>query len=212
MNTLAKIEALEATLAAAITARPVTIAALQKRQAEAESMLESFASNPATPQLDRALKSHTDATAAQALLARLGECRPWTDMVQSDWTRENHSALCELLEKLIGERSASRQAFRDAAGQRLGELTRDVVRADGDGAPDATLTALNRQLAEIEDSLAVRETRLRSAHDSLRSFRRAIEQPDNGYEPLFKKWQRVRDAVIAVSFEISEVPLCLEKP
>jgi hypothetical protein len=74
------------------------------------------------------------------------------------------------------------------------------VKADGDNAPDATLTALNDRLAEIEDSLASRESSLTAAHDALRNFRRAVEQPDNGYEPLFKKWQRARDAAAVVDF------------
>jgi len=209
---LEKISALESKLTSAIAARPGTIAALEKRLAEADSTLESFASNPATAQLDRALKAHTDGTAAQALLARLGETRAWTYVLQSQWTRENHGALCELLEKLVGERSASRQAFRDAAGIELGRLTTAIIRAEGNDAEDVALEALNREIGAIETDLAARETRLRAAHDSLRGFRRAIEQPDGGYEPVFRKWERARDAVKAVNFEISDVPLCVEKP
>lgn len=199
MNTLAKIESLEAKLTTATDSRPGTIETIQKRQAEAEAILSAFFSNPSTAQLDRAFKAHATTTTAQALLSGLGESRAWADRVQGEWTREHHAELCQLTETLINERATHRQAFRDAAGIELGRLTTAIVKADGENAPDATLTALNDRLAEIEDSLASRESSLTAAHDALRNFRRAVEQPD-GYQPLYRKWQNARDAAAAVDF------------
>jgi len=201
MNTsLEKIEALEAKLATATDSRPGTIEAIQKREAEAQATLSAFFSNPAAAQLDRAFKAHATVTAAQVLLSGLGESRAWADRVQSEWTREHHSELCQLTETLINERAAHRQAFRDAAGIELGRLTTAIVKADGDNAPDAELERLNGQLAEIEDGLANREGSLTAAREALRSFKTAVERPD-GYLPLYRMWQQVRGLAAAVDFE-----------
>jgi hypothetical protein len=101
MNTLEKIEVLEAKLATATDSRPGTVETIQKRQAEAEAILSAFFSNPSTAQLDRAFKAHATTTTAQALLSGLGESRAWADRVQSEWTREHHAELCQLAETLI---------------------------------------------------------------------------------------------------------------
>jgi uncharacterized coiled-coil protein SlyX len=200
MNTLEKIEVLEAKLTTATDSRPGTVETIQKRQAEAEAILSAFFSNPSSAQLDRAFKAHATTTAAHALLSGLGESRAWADRVQSEWTREHHAELCRLTETLINERAARRQTFRDAAGIELGRLTTAIVKADGDNAPDAELERLNDQLAEIEDSLANKEAQLSAARDALRSFKAAVARPD-GYMPLYRMWRQAKDAAAAVSFE-----------
>ena len=210
MNTLAKIEALEAKLATTAAGRPGVVDALTGRIAKAEAHVATFRDAPAADGLNKALEAVSTVTAGKALLANFGDAKSWTERVQSEWTRTHHAELCQLIEALINERAAHRQAFRDAAGIELGRLTTAIVKADGDNAPDAELERMNGQLAEIEDSLANREANLHTATDALRSFKTAVERPD-GYMPLYRMWQNARDAAASVDFEPAPAePLALE--
>ena len=203
-TSLEKIEALESKLNAAIAARPATIEALQKRVSDAQATLGAFDAEPFTAEIDRASKAHAAVTAAQALLARLGKSRPWTDARQRFWLQTHHAELCDLLAALIQERSAGREAFRETAALEVGRLSAEIVRLDGSGASDAALETVNAKLAAIENDLARRESSLRAATNAVASFSRATSEIPNAYMSRFEIFKTARDAVTAVSFELSE--------
>ena len=84
--------------------------------------------------------------------------------------------------------------------------------ADGAGATEGELSGMSRQLAQIESDLEKRENRLNAAGNAVKSFARATSERPNTYMSRHDLFKAARDAVAAVNFEISDVPLCVEKP
>jgi len=200
MNTsLEKIEALENSLSRAVAGRLTALETINRRQTEAQNVIEGFASNPSPEQVAKVFAAHAALATGCELLARFGDLKSWQARLESAWTTSHQVELVALLEGLVNERAARRQAFRDAAGIELGRLTTAIVKADGDNAPDSELERLNGQLAAIEDDMAARENRLLAAANALKSFARATERP-GAYFSLYQSWCQARAAAVRVDF------------
>jgi len=200
MNTIIeKIEALEKSLSRAVAGRITALEEITRRQAEAQRTIEAFAVNPAAEQLAKVYAAHAALATGRELLARFGNLKAWQDRLESAWITSHRAELVALLESLISERSAGREAYLETTAIEAGRLTTELMRADASNAPDDTLTRLNASLSAVEDDRQDRENRLEAATDAIRSFSRAREDAA-AYQPLYRMYQNSRDAAANVSF------------
>jgi hypothetical protein len=210
MTVAAEINRLESDLAKTLESIPQHAAALATQKADAEKLLAEYVACPVADTLAKLQNAHGTISAAAAVLASIGNPAAWPDKVKSAWVTTHYAELVGLLERVIHERSARRQAFRDVAGIELGRLTTEIVKADGNDAPDSELVRLNGQLAATEDDMADREYRLNAANEQLKAFRLAngVDGGRDSYHgPLFNRWTYAKDAALGVDFEphLSEI-------
>ena len=201
------IESLEAQLNSAVSARPAALDAIASRVTAAQETVENFrrVPSPSAAQIDKALAALTSIEGCTKLVAILGDTKPWTASVQDQWLSDNFDVLVGELEKKIEAEAAKRNEYREAAALEIGRLSAEVVRLDGNGAPENELSRMSKKLAEIESDLERREGRLRFAKNALMSFARATTERPNTYMSRYDLFKAARDAVSSVSF--SEVPL-----
>jgi hypothetical protein len=198
------IESLEAQLNSAVAGRPAALDAIAKRIATEQATIEGYrrAPSPSAAQLGKALEALTSIEGCTKLVAILGDTKPWTASVQDQWLSDNFTVLVSELEETVKTQGSKRAGYREAAAERIGSLSKQIVLQE-QTAGEVELSAMSRELAALEADLEKRERQLSLAQAAIRDLVRAHETPmPNAYEPVFKKWERARDSVKSLNFEL----------